>query len=71
MRLTIKLLVPLLDCTLVSLNVLKLGLQPLLKPVHLEPVLCNRRSHRNEKPTPLNYRKACAAKETHYNPENK
>ena len=26
----------------------------LLKPVHLEPVLCNKRSHRNEKPAHSN-----------------
>ena len=26
----------------------------LLKPTHLEPVLCNKRSHRNEKPTRRN-----------------
>ena len=32
----------------------------LLKPVRLELVLCNRRSHHNEKPTYLNYRVAAA-----------
>ena len=26
----------------------------LLKPAHLEPVLCNKRSHRNEKPVHRN-----------------
>ncbi|KAJ8777643.1 hypothetical protein J1605_014296 [Eschrichtius robustus] len=26
----------------------------LLKPTHLEPVLCNKRSHRNEEPTHRN-----------------
>lgn len=70
MRLTIKSLVPLLGCTLFNLNVLKPGLQPLLKPVHLEPDLSNKRSYCNE-PMALNWTKAHAAKETDYNPENK
>ena len=35
----------------------------LLKPVRLELVLCNRRSHSNEKPTYLNYRVACNPRE--------
>ena len=30
------------------------GVPQLLKPVHLEPVLRNKRSHRNEKPTDCN-----------------
>ena len=30
------------------------GVPQLLKPAHLEPVLCNKRSHCNEKPTHRN-----------------
>ena len=34
----------------------------LLKPVHLEPVLCNKRSHDNEKPAHHNKGKPLLAK---------
>ena len=35
----------------------------LLKPVCLEPVLCNKRSHRNDKPARHNYRKPARSNE--------